>query len=192
MISTGSQGEPLSALRRMANNDHRDVELHSGDTVVFSATPVPGQRARRQRNDRPHLRDRRHRGDRQRRADPRLRPRLAGGAEADDQPDQAEIRAADPRRLQAPAPALRTRPVGRDRRREHLPGPQRPGARTRRERRPLRRGHRRRRDLRRRRQRRRARRRRPARPAGDLRRRDLHRRRDDLLRRRQPSSPTRR
>jgi ribonuclease J len=41
-ISTGSQGEPLSALRRMAHNDHRDVELHSGDTVVFSATPVPG------------------------------------------------------------------------------------------------------------------------------------------------------
>ncbi|MBW8058934.1 MAG: ribonuclease J [Solirubrobacterales bacterium] len=42
VISTGSQGEPLSALRRMANNDHRDVELHSGDTVVFAATPVPG------------------------------------------------------------------------------------------------------------------------------------------------------
>jgi ribonuclease J len=42
VISTGSQGEPLSALRRMANKDHRDVELHSGDTVVFSATPVPG------------------------------------------------------------------------------------------------------------------------------------------------------
>jgi ribonuclease J len=41
-ISTGSQGEPLSALRRMAFNDHRDVDLHSGDTVVFSATPVPG------------------------------------------------------------------------------------------------------------------------------------------------------
>lgn len=42
VISTGSQGEPFSALRRMANNDHRDVELHSGDTVVFSASPVPG------------------------------------------------------------------------------------------------------------------------------------------------------
>jgi ribonuclease J len=41
-ISTGSQGEPLSALRRMAYHDHRDVELHSGDTVVFSATPIPG------------------------------------------------------------------------------------------------------------------------------------------------------
>jgi ribonuclease J len=41
-ISTGSQGEPLSALRRMAHADHRDVALHSGDTVVFSATPIPG------------------------------------------------------------------------------------------------------------------------------------------------------
>jgi ribonuclease J len=41
-ISTGSQGEPLSALRRMAYNDHRDVELHSDDTVVFSATSIPG------------------------------------------------------------------------------------------------------------------------------------------------------
>lgn len=42
VMSTGSQGEPFSALRRMANSDHRDVELHSGDTVIFSATPVPG------------------------------------------------------------------------------------------------------------------------------------------------------
>jgi ribonuclease J len=42
IISTGSQGEPLSALRRMAYRDHPQVELHEGDTVVFSATPVPG------------------------------------------------------------------------------------------------------------------------------------------------------
>lgn len=42
IISTGSQGEPLSALRRMAHNDHRQVRLHAGDTVVFSATPIPG------------------------------------------------------------------------------------------------------------------------------------------------------
>jgi len=41
-ISTGSQGEPLSALTRMAFNDHRDIELHSGDTIIFSATAVPG------------------------------------------------------------------------------------------------------------------------------------------------------
>jgi ribonuclease J len=42
VISTGSQGEPLSTLRRMAHNDHRMIKLHNGDTVVFSATPIPG------------------------------------------------------------------------------------------------------------------------------------------------------
>ena len=42
VISTGSQGEPLSALRRMAHGDHPQVELHDGDTVIFSATPIPG------------------------------------------------------------------------------------------------------------------------------------------------------
>jgi ribonuclease J len=42
VISTGSQGEPLSALRRMAHGDHRSVKLHEGDTVVFSATSIPG------------------------------------------------------------------------------------------------------------------------------------------------------
>jgi ribonuclease J len=42
ILSTGSQGEPLSALRRMAYRDHPQVQLRAGDTVVFSATPVPG------------------------------------------------------------------------------------------------------------------------------------------------------
>jgi ribonuclease J len=42
VVSTGSQGEPLSALRRMAHDDHPHVSLHSGDTVIFSATPIPG------------------------------------------------------------------------------------------------------------------------------------------------------
>jgi ribonuclease J len=42
IISTGSQGEPLSALRRMAYRDHRQVQLREGDTVIFSATPIPG------------------------------------------------------------------------------------------------------------------------------------------------------
>jgi ribonuclease J len=42
IVSTGSQGEPLSALRRMAHRDHPQVELHDGDTVVFAATPIPG------------------------------------------------------------------------------------------------------------------------------------------------------
>lgn len=42
IVTTGSQGEPLSALRRMAYREHRQVRLHAGDTVVFSATPIPG------------------------------------------------------------------------------------------------------------------------------------------------------
>ncbi|MEA2450615.1 MAG: ribonuclease [Thermoleophilaceae bacterium] len=42
VISTGSQGEPLSALRRMAHGDHPNVDLREGDTVIFSATPIPG------------------------------------------------------------------------------------------------------------------------------------------------------
>jgi ribonuclease J len=42
VLSTGSQGEPLSALRRMAHGDHPNVELHDGDTVIFSATAIPG------------------------------------------------------------------------------------------------------------------------------------------------------
>lgn len=42
VLSTGSQGEPLSALARIANADHKTVQLEAGDTVVISATPVPG------------------------------------------------------------------------------------------------------------------------------------------------------
>jgi ribonuclease J len=42
IMSTGSQGEPLSALRRMAGADHPHVDLHAGDTVIFSATAIPG------------------------------------------------------------------------------------------------------------------------------------------------------
>jgi len=42
LITTGSQGEPTSALVRIANRDHRQVHIHRGDTIVISATPVPG------------------------------------------------------------------------------------------------------------------------------------------------------
>jgi len=42
IITTGSQGEPMSALTRMAMSDHRKVEIIPGDTVIISATPIPG------------------------------------------------------------------------------------------------------------------------------------------------------
>ena len=42
IITTGSQGEPMSALTRMAMSDHRQVDVIPGDTVIISATPIPG------------------------------------------------------------------------------------------------------------------------------------------------------
>ena len=42
IITTGSQGEPMSALTRMAMNDHKKVGIMPGDTVIISATPIPG------------------------------------------------------------------------------------------------------------------------------------------------------
>lgn len=42
IVTTGSQGEPMSALTRMATADHRWVGIQPGDTVIISATPIPG------------------------------------------------------------------------------------------------------------------------------------------------------
>jgi len=42
ILSTGSQGEPMSALTRMARSSHRKVDILPGDTVIIAATPIPG------------------------------------------------------------------------------------------------------------------------------------------------------
>jgi len=42
LISTGSQGEPLSALARMATREHRQIRIHQGDTVILASSMVPG------------------------------------------------------------------------------------------------------------------------------------------------------
>jgi ribonuclease J len=46
ILSTGSQGEPLSALTRIAYNDHPSVKVERGDTVIISARPIPGNELR--------------------------------------------------------------------------------------------------------------------------------------------------
>src|SRR5947209_15556558 len=46
ILCTGSQGEPMSAMTRIAYNDHPSVSVEQGDTVIISAKPIPGNELR--------------------------------------------------------------------------------------------------------------------------------------------------
>ena len=123
-----AHGPPRPPAGRAAPGRHRALQRH----------PDPGQRARRQRDDRPPLPHRLRRDHDPRGADPRVRARLSGGAQADAQPDPAALRDALPRRPQAHPPARAPGRGGRHRRRQRLQGRERPAAGARRQERALR------------------------------------------------------
>ena len=109
IATTGAQGEPMSGLARMANRDHRFVEIQPGDTVIVSASPIPGNEEYVVADDRQPVQGRRQRLLPHDQAGPRLRPCQPGRAEADARPDEAEVLHPDPRRVPDAGPA---RPPG--------------------------------------------------------------------------------
>ena len=89
IATTGAQGEPMAGLARMANRDHRFVEIEPGDTVIVSASPIPGNEEYVGAHHRQPLQGRRQRLLPRHQARARLRPRQPGRAQADAQPDPA-------------------------------------------------------------------------------------------------------
>ena len=81
IMCTGSQGEPLSALTRIAYDDHKTVHVQTGDTVIMSREAGAGERARRPRHDEPAVAAGRDRPAPGHRAGARLGPRLRRRAE---------------------------------------------------------------------------------------------------------------
>ena len=105
ICTTGAQGEPMAGLARMANRDHRYVEIQPGDTVIVSASPIPGNEEYVNRTDRQPLQGRRQRLLPRDQARPRLRACQPGRAEADARPHQAAPLHPDARRVPDAGPA---------------------------------------------------------------------------------------
>ncbi len=120
VLCTGSQGEPMSALTRMARSTHRKVDILPGDTVIIAATGSR-QREIRRPDDRRTL-PFRGRGHLQRLelGRSRFRTRQPGRTEADAEPDETEIFPSDPRGVQNAAQACAPGGIGGSRSRQHL------------------------------------------------------------------------
>ena len=112
IATTGSQGEPMSGLARMANRDHRFVEIETGRHGRPQREPDPGQRGVRRADDRQPVQGRRERHLPRDPPRARLGPREPGRAEADAQPHPAEVLHADPWRIPDAGPSWA--PRGRD------------------------------------------------------------------------------
>jgi ribonuclease J len=98
ILCTGSQGEPMSAMTRIAYNDHPAVSVERGDTVVISAKPIPGNELRV--HDAINRLAKAGAGPaRGQRSCARVRPRPRGGAAHDPRPASPEGRHARARRI---------------------------------------------------------------------------------------------
>ena len=99
ILCTGSQGEPLSALTRIAYDDHPAVTVERGDTVIISAKPIPGNELRVHDAINRLTKDGRRGAPRGERARARLGPRQRRGAADDPRAAAAAGRHARPRRV---------------------------------------------------------------------------------------------
>ena len=121
ILCTGSQGEPMSAMTRIAYNDHPAVTVEAGDTVIISAKPIPGNELRVHDAINRLAKVGRRGPARGQRAGARLRPRPRGGAAHDARAAPAEGRDAGARRVPHARRARTARARERRRRGEHHP-----------------------------------------------------------------------